>query len=104
MNYFPKRNLIRRIVLDPQAINSQHPEHKKKLNRIAQNYERLQNLFDDLEHRFELDDRLANSVVQPDQSGNEILAGPRKRVHRGKPLRPGKAHNSVRQATRRKPR
>ena len=85
MAFFSKP--ARRIVIetDPQSVGCDQPEVMKRLNRIESNYERLDEVFTDLETRM-ADQGLS---LKPN-AAEESLAGlaPPKRKRKWRPTKP----------------
>lgn len=72
MNYFGKSTAARKIVLKPAAVDASHPELNRRLERIAENYSKLNAILDGLESRLELDPRL---VICLDESNIKASKG-----------------------------
>ena len=62
MAFFGKSLESKRIRIDDDAVNSDSPEMKKRLDRIEGNYAKLDGILNELEARFELDERLTASA------------------------------------------
>ena len=70
MAFFGKSLRSRKIEINPETIDANSPEMQKRLDRIEDNFERLGEILDTLEARFELDDRLTPAS---DESATEKL-------------------------------
>ena len=61
-----KKYQSRRITIDTQGTSADSPDVQKRLERIRQNYLRLDEILVELETRIEFDDRLAE-IMEHDQ-------------------------------------
>ena len=76
MAFFGKSLASRRIEIDADAVSSDCPELKKRLERIESNYLKLSDILTELEARFELDDRIT-SETDVDETTNIRKKKPR---------------------------
>lgn len=59
MAFFTKKKLRRiRIEIDPTVVTADSPEMQKRLDRIAENYQKLDEVLDGLEDRFKNDESI----------------------------------------------
>ncbi|MEM9413268.1 MAG: hypothetical protein AAGA30_19315 [Planctomycetota bacterium] len=70
MAFFGKSLRSRKIEINEASIDARSPDMLKRLDRIENNFERLNEILDNLETQFELDDRL---VVDANDSPSQKL-------------------------------
>ena len=78
MKYFGRNYKRQTIEVDTDSVSAEDPELVKRLDRIEQNYSRLDQVLSDLESRIELDDRLSTA-------NEEAATDTSKRVRKKKP-------------------
>ena len=57
---FGKKYKPRKIKIESASVDNDSPAVQKRLDRIARNYQKLDEVFNDLETRIELDERLTS--------------------------------------------
>ena len=62
MKYFGRNYERKKLDIDTESVSADDPVLQKRLDRIEQNYSRLDQVLSDLEARIELDDRLSASA------------------------------------------
>ena len=75
MEFFGKSLASKQIEVNENASTSDDPEMLKRIQRIETNYAKLGNILNDLEQRFEMDDRLA--AVFGDEASESVPKKPR---------------------------
>lgn len=60
MAFFGKSLKSRKIVINQEATSSECPELRKRLDRIETNYSKLDEILEQLETQFSLDERLTS--------------------------------------------
>jgi len=78
MKYFGRNYERKKLDIDTESVCADDPVLQKRLDRIEQNYSRLDQVLSELEARIELDDRLTASTEGE-------ASGTTKRVRRKKP-------------------
>ena len=90
MTFFIKNNLQpRKIEIDLTTVSSNSPEVQQRLDRISENYHRLDSILTDVESKIQNDERL--SAI--DQSIKEIELTERRKKWRPRPKARKKSAN-----------
>ncbi len=69
MTFFGRTTSVGKIKIDTDGVNADSPDVQKRLDRIATNYERLNEVLCELEGKIARDERLNPAKPQPAESG-----------------------------------
>lgn len=85
MAFFSKKKLRRiEIEIDPSTATADAPEMQKRLDRIAQNYQKLDEVLAGLEDRFKNDESI--KLLLGDEA--PVIEAPKKKKRKWRPRKP----------------
>ncbi|QEG23847.1 hypothetical protein [Mariniblastus fucicola] len=89
MAFFSDKKLRRiRITIDDSAIKSDSPEIQNRLDRIAENYGKLDEVLSGLEDRFENDEAFLSLFPEVADGEEPVFDLPKKKKRKWRPRKP----------------